>query len=76
MRNVKTPVLILYGENDVCVPLSQAIVFHRACVPPRLCTYTVEYISGRINIEVSLGFETLVLTEFNIPRHSIRGNFV
>lgn len=42
MRNVKTPVLILHGENDVRVPLSQAIVFHWACVPPRVYTYTVE----------------------------------
>ena len=29
-RNVKTPVLILHGENDARVPLSQATGFHRA----------------------------------------------
>ncbi|OQD93607.1 hypothetical protein PENSOL_c031G04816 [Penicillium solitum] len=32
MRNVKTPILILHGENDVRVPLEQAIAFYRACV--------------------------------------------
>ena len=29
-RNVRTPVLILHGENDARVPLSQATGFHRA----------------------------------------------
>ncbi len=29
-RNVKTPVLILHGEEDARVPVSQAILFHRA----------------------------------------------
>ena len=29
-RNVTTPVLMLHGENDARVPLSQAIGFHRA----------------------------------------------
>ncbi|KAJ5181825.1 WD40-like Beta Propeller [Penicillium cf. viridicatum] len=46
MRNVKTPVLILHGENDVRVPLSQAIAFYRACVhndlPVEMVTYPRE----------------------------------
>lgn len=46
MRNVKTPVLILHGENEVRVPLSQAIAFYRACVhndlPVEMVTYPRE----------------------------------
>ncbi|KAJ5170377.1 WD40-like Beta Propeller [Penicillium coprophilum] len=46
MRNVKTPVLILHGENDVRVPLTQAIAFYRACihnnVPVDMVTYPRE----------------------------------
>ncbi|RAL17312.1 S9 family peptidase [Aspergillus homomorphus CBS 101889] len=46
MRNVTTPVLILHGENDVRVPVSQAIAFYRACVrnnvPVRMVTYPRE----------------------------------
>lgn len=46
MRNVKTPVLILHGENDVRVPLEQAIAFYRACVrnnvPVDMVTYPRE----------------------------------
>ncbi|OOF94677.1 hypothetical protein ASPCADRAFT_148501 [Aspergillus carbonarius ITEM 5010] len=46
MRNVKTPILILHGENDVRVPLSQAIAFYRACVrnnvPIEMVTYPRE----------------------------------
>lgn len=32
MKNVKTPVLILHGENDVRCPLSNAVAFHRGCL--------------------------------------------
>lgn len=46
MRNVKTPILILHGENDVRVPLTQAIAFYRACihnhVPVEMVTYPRE----------------------------------
>lgn len=46
MRNVKTPILILHGENDVRVPLEQAIAFYRACVrnnvPVDMVTYPRE----------------------------------
>ncbi|KUM64925.1 hypothetical protein ACN42_g2129 [Penicillium freii] len=46
MRNVKTPVLILHGENDVRVPVEQAIAFYRACVrcnvPVDMVTYPRE----------------------------------
>lgn len=46
MRNVRTPVLILHGENDVRVPLEQAIAFYRACVrnnvPVDMVTYPRE----------------------------------
>jgi dipeptidyl aminopeptidase/acylaminoacyl peptidase len=46
MRNVKTPVLILHGENDVRVPMTQAIAFYRACihnnVPVDMVTYPRE----------------------------------
>jgi len=45
-RNVKTPVLILHGENDERVPLSQAVGFHRALrefgVPTELVVYPRE----------------------------------
>ena len=46
MKNVSAPVLILHGEDDVRVPLSQAIAFHRGClhhgVPCELVTYPRE----------------------------------
>ncbi|PWY96496.1 alpha/beta-hydrolase [Aspergillus sclerotioniger CBS 115572] len=46
MRNVKTPILILHGENDVRVPIEQAIAFYRACihnnVPVEMVTYPRE----------------------------------
>lgn len=32
MKNVMTPVLIVHGEEDVRVPVSQAIAFWRACI--------------------------------------------
>lgn len=32
MDKVKTPILILHGENDERVPLSQAVAFHRGCL--------------------------------------------
>ncbi|HLZ63071.1 MAG TPA: S9 family peptidase [Ktedonosporobacter sp.] len=45
-RNVKTPVLILHGEKDARVPLSQAIAFHRALrrhgIPAEFVTYPRE----------------------------------
>lgn len=43
MRNVKTPILILHGENDVRVPLSQAIAFYRGCVRNNLPVEMVTY---------------------------------
>ncbi|KAJ5511856.1 WD40-like Beta Propeller [Penicillium expansum] len=43
MRNVKTPVLIVHGENDVRVPLSQAIAFYRACIHNDLAVDMVTY---------------------------------
>lgn len=46
MKNVRTPVLILHGEEDVRVPLSQAVAFYRAClhhnVPVKMVTYPRE----------------------------------
>lgn len=45
-RNVRTPVLILHGQQDERVPVSQAIGFHRALraleVPVALVTYPRE----------------------------------
>jgi len=32
MRDVKTPVLILHGEKDEIVPVTQGIAFHRGCL--------------------------------------------
>jgi len=32
MKNVNTPILILHGENDLRVPISQAVAFHRGCL--------------------------------------------
>ena len=32
MKNVKTPILILHGEADERVPISQAVAFHRGCL--------------------------------------------
>ena len=43
MENVKTPVLILHGEEDVRVPVSQAIAFWRACVHRGLQVKMVTY---------------------------------
>ncbi|KAJ5304447.1 uncharacterized protein N7443_004107 [Penicillium atrosanguineum] len=46
MRNVKTPILILHGEDDVRVPLTQGVAFYRACihnnVPVEMVTYPRE----------------------------------
>ena len=46
MKNVTTPVLILHGEEDVRVPVSQAIAFWRGCihrgVPVKMVTYPRE----------------------------------
>jgi dipeptidyl aminopeptidase/acylaminoacyl peptidase len=43
MKNVKTPVLILHGEEDVRVPVSQAIGFWRAGVHRGLTVKMVTY---------------------------------
>lgn len=32
MKHIKTPILILHGEDDVRVPFSQAVAFHRGCL--------------------------------------------
>jgi dipeptidyl aminopeptidase/acylaminoacyl peptidase len=52
MRNVKTPILIIHGEADERVPLSQAVAFYRACihnnVPVKMVTYPRE---GHIYME-------------------------
>ncbi len=32
MQDIKTPVLILHGENDLPVPVSQARAFHQGCL--------------------------------------------
>lgn len=46
MKDVKTPVLILHGEADERVPLSQAWAFHRGClhhkIPCEMVTYPRE----------------------------------
>lgn len=46
MKNVRTPILILHGEDDVRVPLTQAIAFHRGClhhgIPCEFVTYPRE----------------------------------
>ncbi|KAI9734533.1 MAG: hypothetical protein M1834_002134 [Cirrosporium novae-zelandiae] len=45
-NNNKTPILILHGEDDVRVPLSQATAFHRGClhhgIPCEMVTYPRE----------------------------------
>lgn len=43
MENVTTPVLILHGEEDIRVPVSQAIAFWRACVHRGLQVKMVTY---------------------------------
>ena len=46
MRNIKTPILILHGEEDVRVPLSQAVAFYRGCkrnnIQVKMVTYPRE----------------------------------
>ncbi len=42
-RNITTPVLILHGENDARVPLSQATGFHRALRRQRVPVEFVVY---------------------------------
>ena len=32
MQDIKTPLLMLHGENDDSVPISQAKTFHRGCL--------------------------------------------
>jgi dipeptidyl aminopeptidase/acylaminoacyl peptidase len=43
MKNVKTPILILHGENDVRVPVSQAVAFHRGCLHHKIPCEMVIY---------------------------------
>ena len=43
MRHAKTPVLILHGENDVRVPVEQAIAFYRACLQNGVLVDMVTY---------------------------------
>ncbi|KAJ5444749.1 WD40-like Beta Propeller [Penicillium daleae] len=43
MRNVNTPILILHGEEDVRVPLSQAVAFYRACIRNNVPVTMVSY---------------------------------
>ena len=46
MKNIKTPILILHGEKDERVPLTQGVAFHRGClhhgVPCEFVTYPRE----------------------------------
>ena len=46
MEKVKTPILIIHGEEDKRVPLNQAVAFHRGClhhdVPCEMVTYPRE----------------------------------
>lgn len=46
MKNVKTPILILHGEKDVRVPVTQAVAFLRGClhykIPCQMITYPRE----------------------------------
>lgn len=46
MENVKTPILILHGETDEMIPLTQAVASHRGClhygVPCEFVTYPRE----------------------------------
>lgn len=46
MQDIKTPILILHGENDLSVPVSQARAFHQGClhrgVPCELVVYPRE----------------------------------
>ena len=42
-KQVKTPVLILHGENDARVPLNQAVGFHRALREQQVTTELVIY---------------------------------
>ena len=32
MKNIDTPILMLHGEADETIPLSQAVAFHRGCI--------------------------------------------
>jgi dipeptidyl aminopeptidase/acylaminoacyl peptidase len=43
MENITTPILIVHGEDDVRVPVSQAIAFWRACVHRGLQVEMVTY---------------------------------
>ena len=46
MKDIKTPILILHGEEDARVPVTQAIAFHRGClhrgIPCEMVTYPRE----------------------------------
>jgi dipeptidyl aminopeptidase/acylaminoacyl peptidase len=43
MKDAKTPILILHGEADVRVPVSQAVAFHRGCLHHRIPCEMVIY---------------------------------
>ncbi len=68
MQSRKTPTLILDGESDVIVPVSQAYEFHHALeslgVETELVIYTREghYISDRAH---QVDFQNRVLTWFD-----------
>ena len=43
MKDIKTPILILHGEEDVRVPVTQAIAFHRGCLHHGISCEMVTY---------------------------------
>lgn len=52
MDKVKTPILILHGEDDEVVPLSQAVAFHRGCLHHRVpCEFVIYPREGHRMVE-------------------------
>jgi len=43
MKDVKTPILILHGEEDKRVPFTQAVGFHRGCLHHKIPCEMVSY---------------------------------
>lgn len=43
MKDVRTPILILHGEDDVRVPFTQAVAFHRGCLHHKIPCEMVAY---------------------------------
>lgn len=43
MQDIKTPILILHGENDADVPVSQARAFHKGCLQRGVACELVVY---------------------------------